>query len=82
VARHVAGNAAAHHSHANDADLSRVDFLGSPRVRLGGCRTSLIGVVSSDFGLSGRTLVLVVLLVGSRLRLSRAPCLEEAAGCS
>lgn len=71
VASHVAGKAAAHHGHANDADLSRACFLCRPTVRFGGQRTSLVGVVGCDLGLGGRTLVLVVFLVGSGLRFSR-----------
>jgi hypothetical protein len=45
-------------------------------------RTSLVGVVRSNFGLGGGTLVLVVFLVGSRLRFSRLCTLTRAAGCS
>ena len=36
VASHVAGKAAAHHSHANDAHLSRACFSCRPTVRFGG----------------------------------------------
>jgi hypothetical protein len=50
VASHVAGKAAAHHSHANDADLSRVCFLCRLLVRFRGRRTSLVRVVRRDFG--------------------------------